>query len=99
MIVEYSHAAGLRLLEPNDFGKFKLVLNSDVPLSQPSINGIVFVDDANVLIDIDAVPALPGAPGDADWRAGFERMIQVARRHGWVEEGSRAIRAHVQRDA
>ncbi len=65
MIVHYSLAGGLELREPSDFKKFKVVLET-CDAARPDISGVTFVDDDNALVRIDLVPALRGAPSDAN---------------------------------
>lgn len=98
MIVDYSPASGLTLVEPDDFKAFKLRLRGTAERS-PALAGIVFVDEKDVLIDMETVMRLPGAPGTEAWAAGFSRMIDHAATKGWVESSGNAIRAHVERTA
>ena len=96
MIVDHSPSTGTRLLEAEDFKGFKLRL-SGAAETRPSIDGVRFVDDGNVLIGVDLVPALPGAPDTAEWRGGYQAMIAYAAGKGWIDEATNAIRAHVER--
>lgn len=96
MIVDYQPASGLSLLEAQDFKGFKLRLR-DTDERRPSIEGVTFVDDGNVLIGVDLVPALPGAPDDEAWLTGYRRMIDYAASKGWMDGETDAIRAHVER--
>ena len=96
MIIEYSTAGGLRLREPNDFHKFKVVLRAPLATSRPLIDGVTFVDEDNALVRINVVPSLPGAPDDAVWREGYDKMVEAARNHGWIDETGNAIRAHIE---
>ncbi len=98
MTVDYSPASGLTLVEPDDFKAFKLRLR-DTAERRPAPAGIVFVDDKDVLIDVETVTRLPGAPGTEVWAASFSRMIDHAATKGWVDSSSNAIRAHVERTA
>ena len=95
MIIEYS-TMGLRLLEPNDFHKFKVVLRAPLASSRPLIDGVTFVDDDNALVRVNVAPRLPGVPDNAEWRQGYDQMVGAARSHGWIDEASGAIRAHVE---
>jgi hypothetical protein len=95
VIVEYS-TMGIRLLEPNDFRKFKVVLRGPLATSRPLIDGVTFIDETNALVRINVAPTLPGVPGNAEWREGYDKMLEAARNHGWIDEASGAIRAHVE---
>jgi len=96
MIVHYAPEDGLSLQDSEDFRKFKIVLDHGSP-QRPQIPELTFVDDANALIGVDVVPALPGAPTDPAWREGYDKMVAAAARFGWIDEESNAIRAHVER--
>jgi hypothetical protein len=95
MIVAHAPGTGLTLVDPNDFKGFKLRISGDE--ARPSMPGVSFVDDGNVLIGIDAVRALPGVPDTPEWRASFQAMVDYAARKGWIDEATHSIRAHVER--
>jgi hypothetical protein len=97
MIVEYSLAGGPRLLEANDFRRFKVVLRDGLTASQLSIDGLTFTSETEALVGIDLVSSLPGARDDAAWRADYANMILAARSSGWFDEVTNGIRAHVER--
>ncbi len=97
MIIECSSECGVRLAEPFDFRRFKLVLNGDVS-ADCGLRGIVFVDDHNALVPIDLVPALPGRPADESWQQAYAAMVAKARERGWIDTQTNAIRAHVERE-
>jgi hypothetical protein len=96
MIVAYSSQDGLVLAEPGDFRSFKLHVKGDWNAGSPTIKGITFVDERNALISIELVPTLPGRPDDESWQKSYFAMIEVARKHGWIDDQSSAIRAHVE---
>lgn len=95
MIVDYSPSGGLSLVEAEDFKGFKLRIAGAE--TRPAIDGVTFVDDGNVLIGVDRVPALPGAPATAEWRAGYQAMVDYAAKKGWIDAATNSIRAHVER--
>ncbi|MBT1509287.1 hypothetical protein KIP88_02120 [Bradyrhizobium sp. SRL28] len=99
MIVQYSSSDGLTLVEPEDFRNFKLVLRGATEDRSPSIVGITFVDERNALISIELVPTLPGRSDGESWQKGYFAMIEAARKHGWIDAQTGAIRAHVERSA
>lgn len=96
MIVEYSPERGLYLVEPSDFRKFKLVLKGELEAGSQSSQGITFVDN-DALIPIELVPTLPGRPADVTWRPSYDEMVTSARKYGWIDAESNAIRAHIER--
>ena len=95
MIIDYSQAGALRLLEAADFKGFKLRLSGAE--RRPHISGVTFVDDDNVLIPSALPPTLEGAPTSAEWRAGYQAMVDYAAKKGWIDAAAQAIRAHVER--
>ena len=99
MIVQYSSSDGLTLVEPEDFRNFKLLLRGATEDRSPSIEGITFVDERNALISIELVPTLPGRPDGESWQKSYFAMIEAARKHGWIDAQTGAIRAHVERSA
>jgi hypothetical protein len=99
MIVQYSSSEGLTLVEPEDFRNFKLLLRGATEDRSPSIEGITFVDERNALISIELVPTLPGRPDGESWQKSYFAMIEAARKHGWIDAQTGAIRAHVERSA
>jgi hypothetical protein len=96
VIVDHSPASGLALVEPDDFKAFKLRLRNSAEV-RPALSGVVFVDDANALVAIDAVTALPGVPPTDAWQTGFRKMIDYADTRGWIDHATHSIRAHVER--
>lgn len=96
MIIEYVPGKGLALVEADDFKSFKLRLR-DTPERRPVLPGIAFVDDVNVLIDIEAATRLPGASDTDAWRSGFGKMVVYAATKGWIDAATNSIRAHVER--
>ncbi|MDA9404374.1 hypothetical protein [Bradyrhizobium sp. CCBAU 45389] len=97
MIIECLDGGAVRLTEPSDFRKFKLVLRGEVRTDTQSWNGITLLDDRNALVSIGLVPTLPGRPDDASWDQGYAVMVAKAREHGWIDAERQAIRAHVER--
>lgn len=96
MIVEYRPETGARLIEADDFKNFKLRI-VHAPGVRPKIDGVFFIDDVNVLIGIDTVRTLPGAPQEPEWHASYLAMISYAKSKGWIDPERNAIRAHVER--
>lgn len=98
MHIVYAKEEGLHLEEADDFRRFKLVLRGVACGERPEISGITFVDDENVLVAIDLVPRLPGTPSEEGWAEGYAKMLEAAARYGWIDDDSKSIRAHVERE-
>jgi hypothetical protein len=97
MIVEYSPGSGFRLVDPLDFRSFKLALKGEPAIGSPDSKGITLVDENNALIPIELVPTLPGRPKEKTWDSAYATMVASARKHGWIDVKSNAIRAHIER--
>ena len=95
MIVKCS-SEGVQLADPLDFHRFKLVLKGGASFEARSWQGITFLDDHNALVSIDLVRALRERPDDKTWAPAFAEMVGKARRHGWIDTKTHAIRAHVE---
>ena len=99
MIIECLDGGVVRLAEPNDFRRFKLVLHAGAHPETQSWNGITLLDDRDALVSIDLVPTLDGRPDDASWEQAYAAMVAKAREHGWIDTDKNAIRAHIERPA
>jgi hypothetical protein len=97
VIIECLDGGVVRLTEPNDFRRFKLVLRAGSRTATQSWNGITLLDDRDALVSIDLVPTLTGRPDDADWDQHYAEMVAKAREHGWIDAERQAIRAHIER--
>ncbi|MCK1716698.1 hypothetical protein [Bradyrhizobium sp. 141] len=97
MIIECFDGGIVRLTEPSEFGKFKLVLHADTRLATEAWKGITLLDDRDALVSIDLVPTLTGRPDDASWDQRYAEMVAKARQHGWIDTERHAIRAHIER--
>ncbi|QPF89338.1 hypothetical protein [Bradyrhizobium commune] len=97
MIIECYDGGIVRLADPLDFRKFKLVLHADARRETQSWNGITLLDDRDALVAIDLVPTLAGRPHDASWDQHYAEMVAKAREHGWIDAERHAIRAHIER--
>lgn len=73
----------VRLVEPTDFGSFKVVV----------------VDAEHAWVAPERIAELAGDLGDSpEWRADLERMLAFAQSRGWVRDDG-AVRAHVEHRA
>ncbi|HEX3592660.1 MAG TPA: hypothetical protein VHV74_23800 [Pseudonocardiaceae bacterium] len=90
--------ATVQLVEPDDFQRFAVVV-SGPPNRLPDVAaalaplGTVDAGGGHAYLRPDAVRGLTDA--DDTWDAGFARMIDYARDHGWVDAAGR-VRAHVE---
>jgi len=98
MIIEYSPESGVQLVDPLDFGGFKLVLKGSLAPNTQALKGITLVDQGNALVPVDLVPTLPGCPKESKaWQMAYGKMVASAREYGWIDADADAIRAHIER--
>lgn len=96
MIIECLDGGVVRLTEPNDFRRFKLMLHAGARTDTKGWNGITLLDGHDALVSIDLVPTLAGRPDHASWDRQYAEMVAKAREHGWIDSERQAIRAHVE---
>jgi hypothetical protein len=96
MFIHVAKDFAVTLEEPADFKHFKLVV--DVPPGDaklaPALDGIATVDREGHGWVSEAW--LRGRDGAAAWQDGLTAMIGVAKKYGWVDDGKKAIRAHIE---
>ncbi len=69
----------VELHEPDDFTSFK----------------VTFRQAEHARVPVESLEQLAGDRArDPDWRNGFEKMLEYARQHGWLDDG--AVRAHIE---
>lgn len=94
MILSCSRS-GWQLDEPEDFGRFKIVLRGVTATTAPKLQGVRFDDDGHAWVAPSAIFELAGELADEAWSANYDRMHEFAARHGWVNaEG--ALRGHIE---
>ena len=98
MIIACTAEGDVRLTEPSDFRKFKVLLKGQANVGSLAKTGIIVVDDGNALVPIALVPALPGRPSESTWETAYADMVRKARDHGWIDASTDAIRAHIERE-
>jgi hypothetical protein len=90
--------AGVRLVDPDDFGSFRVLLvDGACPLEdvlEPA--GIARVDE-HAWVRIDALRDLAGPHATPDWESSLGAMLEFARTRGWVDDELGAVRGHVVR--
>ncbi|CAH1668629.1 MAG: hypothetical protein KF735_02620 [Chelatococcus sp.] len=99
MIIAVGHDDRITLEDAMNFRGFKVSVPwtaRDTARLARAFTGIGQVDGADhVWIDQTALNAL-GPKDDPAWRDGVSGMIHFAEKHGWVEPGSGAVRAHIE---
>ena len=96
MIIDYSPQEGITLVDPEDFKRFKFRMRQ-TNVQRPALEHISFIDDNHVYIDVESVPAFPGAPHTETWLQEYRAMVRYASGRGWLDSEQKMIRAHVER--
>jgi hypothetical protein len=88
--------AQARLLEPDDFGSFRVVLVEDgKPLNETlSAVGIARLDE-HAWVRLETLRELAGAAVTPEWEASLAGMLDFARQRDWVDDELGAVRGHV----
>ncbi|WP_077001652.1 hypothetical protein [Variovorax sp. KK3] len=91
----------LSLQRPEDFKAFKVVIHA-----APSMNDKVMQDfdgtarfegDQVCWVSQQALRGLAGALATPQWLENLDAMVSKARSHGWIDDATGDIRAHVER--
>lgn len=84
----------------HNFRAFKVVVevpNATLGDVQVALKDIASVPDRDTAwVSADALRNWPSVKDDATWQEGFNAMIEKAKPHGWIDERSGAIKAHVE---
>jgi hypothetical protein len=97
MFVHVTKDFAVALQEPQDFKKFKLVIDApgaDAARLSTALDGIATLDpEGHAWVSEDWLRKQDSAP---DWQNGLTAMVDVAKKYGWVDEQKKAIRAHIE---
>jgi hypothetical protein len=97
MFIHVSRDLKVALEEPQDFKRFKLVIDamrSDQAKIDAALAGIATVSvEGHAWVSEDWLRRRDSA---ATWQDGLTAMIGVAKKYGWVDEQKKAIRAHIE---
>ena len=87
-----------RLVDPDDFKGFKVVLIDDGTAMGDRLApvGVARVDE-HAWVRIEELERLAGPSATAEWRESLAGMLDFARSKGWVDEELGAVRGHIER--
>jgi hypothetical protein len=97
MFIHVTRDFTVTLEEPQDFKKFKLVIDADRSATaklDAALSGVATLSDEGHAWVSEAW--LRGRDTTAAWQDGLTAMITVAKKYGWVDDEKKAIRAHVE---
>jgi hypothetical protein len=100
MIIRLSRDGALHLDAPEDFKRFKVVVEDagrDVARARAALSSVARLeDDATAWVAEAALRQWDGMKTDSAWQDGLTAMIAKAEPHGWVDRATGAIKAHVE---
>jgi hypothetical protein len=101
MFITVTRSGHIELQDAGNFRAFKIVDRSEKSLVELAavLDGLATLtpDGAAAWVDASAVPKLlPSAP-TAEWQTSFNSMLAAARKSGWVDEATGAVRAHIEK--
>src|SRR5262249_34146903 len=100
MFVKLSAAGSVTLEDRDNFRAFKLVIEGGpARLDQARralANTAELIDQTHAWIYQQAVRGRPEVVHDTAWQGNLGTMIEKARPHGWIDEQTKAIKAHIE---
>jgi hypothetical protein len=100
MYIHVTKDFAVALQEPEDFKKFKLVIDApgkDAARLSTALDGVATLDtldpEGHAWVSEDWLRQRNSA---AAWQEGLTAMIGVAKKYGWVDDQKKAIRAHIE---
>ena len=99
MLIHIDRSLAVRLEAPEDLKRFSVQIDGvrdDFPRIQQAAKAAGELVDADTMWVSQAwLRQAPDCAGDPAWQDGVSAMIEFARKHGWVRDGTGDIRAHV----
>ena len=88
-----------RLVDPEDFTSFKVVVHDAKPSLEGRLAtvGVARVDE-HAWVRVDALRRLAGSAATPAWEESLEAMLEFARSRGWVDDETDSVRAHVEHE-
>jgi hypothetical protein len=100
MFLNVLAAGSVKLEEASNFRAFKVVVampNADLDTVRGALSSIAVLPDPDTAwVSEQALRAWPEVANDAAWQEALTAMIAKARPHGWVDDASKSIKAHVE---
>ena len=101
MFITITRAGHIELQDAANFRAFKIVDLSGKSHGElaATLDGVATLtaDGTAAWVDASAVPKLLPVAPTAEWQTSFNSMIESARKFGWVDEATGAVRAHIER--
>lgn len=101
MYIVLESGGAARLEEPDDFKRFHVEAADAATTAESAAAalgpGSEPAGEGELWVAADRVRALSDRAGDADWDAGFRRMLEAVQRFGWSDPGLTRVKAHLKR--
>ena len=101
MFIAITRTGDVELQDSANFRAFKIVDRSGKGVSELAalLDGLATLtpDGAAAWVDPSAVPKLLPVAPTAEWQTSFDSMLASAKKFGWVDEATGAVRAHIER--
>jgi hypothetical protein len=99
MIIRIDRFLDVRLESPEDFKRFNVQIDGPIQhlsrIQEAARAAGELVDTDTMWVSETWLRQAPDCADDPAWQNGVTAMINFARKHGWVRDGSGDIRAHV----
>jgi hypothetical protein len=93
-------ASTVTLEDAHNFRAFKVVVartDAELESVRKALANIATLPDRGFAwVSEQALRSWPGYVNDATWQSSLTAMIEKARPHGWIDEATKSIRAHVE---
>src|SRR5262245_27173071 len=100
MLLKVSAASTVTLEDAHNFRAFKVVVaitDTELETARNALANVATLPDRGTAwVSEQALRRWPGYADDAAWQSSLTAMIEKARPHGWIDETSKSIKAHVE---
>jgi len=100
MFLKVLAASTVTLEDANNFRAFKVVVaqsSLDLETVRSALSGIATLPDRDTAwVSEQALRSWREVANDAAWQDALTTMIAKARPHGWIDDASKTIKAHVE---
>jgi hypothetical protein len=101
MFITITRGGHIELQDAANFCAFKIVDRSGkgrVELAAALYGFATLTPDGTAAwVNASAVPKLLSVAPAAEWQTSFKSMLTSARKFGWIDEATGAVRAHIER--
>lgn len=100
MIIAVTSGRSIELRDAQNFRAFKILNEGRLGGAElaAALKGIATLteDGANAWVKRKAIPTLLPVAPSAEWTASFDKMIEAARKYGWIDGANDTVRAHIE---